>query len=74
MTGRDVSIRLDDATLARVDALAPRYTQPWRVPTRSDLLRVVILAGLAVEEQQAPPAREEPPTRRRARGRGGDAR
>lgn len=41
-----VSVRVDAPTLARVDALAPRYTHEWRAPTRSDLVRIAILAGL----------------------------
>jgi hypothetical protein len=45
-----VAVRLDAEMLARVDALAPSYSQPWRRATRSDLLRVVILAGLDAEE------------------------
>jgi hypothetical protein len=45
-----VAVRLDDATVARLEALLPRYALPGRSATRSDGLRAVILAGLAVEE------------------------
>jgi hypothetical protein len=46
-----VAFRLDGAILARVDALGPRYSQPWRQATRSDLFRLLILAGLDAVEQ-----------------------
>jgi hypothetical protein len=48
-----VAVRLDPATIARLDALLPLYALPGRSPTRSDGLRAVILAGLDVEEQRA---------------------
>jgi hypothetical protein len=47
-----VAVRLDDATIARLDALLPMYALPGRAATRSDGLRAVILAGLEVEEQR----------------------
>jgi hypothetical protein len=48
-----VAVRLDPATIARLDALLPLYALPGRSPTRSDGLRAVILAGLGMEEQRA---------------------
>lgn len=48
-----VAVRLDAATIARLDALLPLYALPGRAATRSDGLRAVILAGLEVEERRA---------------------
>ncbi len=48
-----VAVRLDPATIARLDALLRLYALPGRSATRSDGLRAVILAGLEVEEQRA---------------------
>ncbi len=48
-----VAVRLDEPTVARLDALLHIYTIPGRVATRSDGLRAVILAGLDVEERRA---------------------
>jgi hypothetical protein len=47
-----VAVRLDAEILSRVDALGPVYSQPWRKATRSDLLRLLVLAGLDVEEKK----------------------
>ena len=46
-------MRLDEATIARVDALRPLYALPGRESTRSDALRALLLAGFEVEEQRA---------------------
>ena len=48
-----VAVRLDLATIKRLDALLPLYELPGRTATRSDGLRAVILAGLDVEERRA---------------------
>jgi hypothetical protein len=48
-----VAVRLDRATIARLDALLPLYALPGRSATRSDGLRAVILAGIDVEERRA---------------------
>jgi hypothetical protein len=48
-----VAVRLDDATIARIDALLPLYALPGRQGKRSDALRAVLLAGLDVEERRA---------------------
>ena len=47
-----VAVRLNEATIARLDALLPMYTLPGRAATRSDGLRAVILAGLDAEERR----------------------
>lgn len=56
-----VAVRLDEATIARLDALLPLYALPGRDATRSDGLRAVILAGLEIEERRAS-IRGVPPT------------
>jgi len=48
--GKHVATRFDDATIARIDAVAPLYSEPWYQANRSDVLRALVLAGLAVEE------------------------
>jgi hypothetical protein len=48
-----VAVRLDEPTIARLDALLPLYALPGRDATRSDGLRAVILAGLQIEESRA---------------------
>lgn len=47
-----VAVRLDSATIARLDALLVLYALPGRDATRSDGMRAVILAGLDVEEMR----------------------
>lgn len=42
------AVRLDDATIAKLDALLPGLALPGRPATRSDALRAVILAGLEI--------------------------
>jgi hypothetical protein len=48
-----VAVRLDESTIARLDALLTLYALPGRPATRSDGLRAVILAGLEIEERRA---------------------
>jgi hypothetical protein len=55
------AVRLEEAALARLDALLPLYALPGREPTRSDVLRAVILAGLDVEERRAARLKGKPP-------------
>jgi predicted transcriptional regulator len=50
MSTNHVSVRLDDETIARVDALAPQFSTQWRAATRSDVLRGLILTALAARE------------------------
>lgn len=53
-----VSVRLDEATMARVDALRPHFSTHWRSATRSDILRVLIRVGLdRYAHELAPPPR-----------------
>jgi hypothetical protein len=47
-----VAVRLDSATLSRIDALKEVLTTPWHEATRSDILRAVILTGLESLEQE----------------------
>ena len=56
-----VAVRLDPATIARLDALLALYALPGRSATRSDGLRAVILAGLEVEERRASRLPKGPP-------------
>lgn len=48
-----VAVRLDEPTIARLDALLHLYALPGRAATQSDGLRAVILAGLDMEERRA---------------------
>jgi hypothetical protein len=41
-----VAVRIDEETLAQVDALIPSFSTPWHTAKRSDVLRALILAGL----------------------------
>jgi hypothetical protein len=47
-----VSVRLDDPTMARVDALGPMFSTKWRPATRSDILRGLILRSLDLFESE----------------------
>ena len=58
-----VAVRLDTATIARIDALAPRVAIASIVPTRSDVLRALILTALEDAEKNP----EEFASRHRAR-------
>ena len=51
MSTRHVSVRLGTETIARVDALAPQFSSPYRPATRSDVLRALILSALAALEK-----------------------
>jgi len=64
MATKHVAVRLDEQTLARVDALIPVLSTAWRRAKRSDVLRALIHAGLAAEARGAP---DWPARRRRAR-------
>jgi hypothetical protein len=55
-----VAVRLDESTLARVDALCPSLSAAWHQARRSDALRAVILAGLPVVEAAYPPKQNDP--------------
>jgi len=59
-----VSVRVDDETYARLEALIPVLSTAWRVATVSDVLRALLMAGLKALEAEA--ARSE--LRRKVRG------
>ncbi len=67
MSTNHVSVRLDAETIARIDALAPQLSTDFRLATRSDVLRALILTALA-SAQSAESAVVAPPRRD---GRGG---
>jgi hypothetical protein len=48
-----VAVRLDDATIARVDALVPTLSPPGYKGTPSDVLRTLIHEALARFEREA---------------------
>ena len=54
-----VSVRLDDALIARIDAFIPLFSVPARDGTRSDVLREVVLLGIARFEQDPEGAKRE---------------
>src|SRR5262249_29034186 len=43
-----LDVRLAVSAVARIEALRPRYSRPWRAATRADVLRVLLLRGLEV--------------------------
>jgi hypothetical protein len=49
----DVALDLDDATVARVDALLPKLARPGHEPTRADVLRAMIETALERAEKDA---------------------
>jgi hypothetical protein len=53
MPTNHVSVRLDTGTMARVDALGPKFSTEWRTATRSDILRGLILDALERYEKPA---------------------
>ena len=65
MATQHVAVRLDEHTLARVDALIPSFSTPWRKARRSDVLRALILAGLEAQGKGGPGRPEEPKKGRR---------
>ena len=52
--GEHVGLRLDDKTVATVDALAKHLSQPWHAATRSDALRAALDRGLASWAAEVP--------------------
>jgi hypothetical protein len=50
--GKHIAFRVDEATLARVEALQSLFTKPWRKPTRSETFRALLLEGIAVVEKR----------------------
>jgi Arc/MetJ-type ribon-helix-helix transcriptional regulator len=43
---QQITVRLDDATIARLDELLPAFAKVARDATRSDVLRAAVLLGL----------------------------
>ena len=64
MSTRHVSVRLGTETIARVDALAPQFSSPYRPATRSDVLRALILTALAALAPQEEAGRAGLPVER----------
>ena len=64
MNSKHVAVRIDDDTLAKIDALIPAYSTPWHSAKRSDVLRALILAGLGLQAAKLPP---EKPAKSRKR-------
>lgn len=54
MATKHVAVRLDEETLAQVDALVPALSTPWRRARRSDVLRALIHAGLEAQPKPSP--------------------
>ncbi|APR82610.1 Hypothetical protein A7982_07959 [Minicystis rosea] len=46
-----VAVRLDETTIARIDALVPRLSTDWLHVTRSDVLRSLLLRALEEAEK-----------------------
>jgi hypothetical protein len=55
MSNLHVSVRLDSATMARVEALAPLFSTEWRAATRSDVIRGLLFDALDRFERGARP-------------------
>ncbi|MFT3764790.1 MAG: hypothetical protein QM820_04630 [Minicystis sp.] len=64
---KHVAVRLDTETIARLDALIPALSTDWIKARRSDVLRRVILCGLATieKQQRTSKRRAQPATPRR---------
>lgn len=67
MATKHVAVRLDEETLARVDALIPTLSTSWHRAKRSDVLRALIHAGLESSAHlgPAPPLSAAPRPRRK---------
>jgi len=46
------AVRVDDQTLARIEALRQIFSTTWRDATISDILRALIYSGLKVLEKE----------------------
>lgn len=64
-TTHHAAVRLEDELVARLDALIPSLSMPWKKATRSDAIRAAILAGLPLLE--TPPTPASPSRKRGAR-------
>lgn len=52
MAAKNVGIRLEEATIARLDALAKALSRPGLEITRTDAARLCIESGLVTEEEK----------------------
>jgi predicted transcriptional regulator len=48
---KNVSVRLSNEQLERIDALAERYSTPWRKESRANLMQFLLLQALERAEQ-----------------------
>jgi hypothetical protein len=64
-TKNHVAVRLDDETLTRIDAIRPLLGSEWLDATRSDVLRLLLLDGLAHVEKKRRAELAVTPRRRR---------
>lgn len=53
-TGRTIQVvvRLDYDLIARLDAITEKLSRPGLTPTRTDVVRTVLIAGLPVVEER----------------------
>jgi len=54
MATKHVAVRLDEQTLARVDALIPVLSTAWHRAKRSEVLRALLHAGLETDARGGP--------------------
>jgi hypothetical protein len=47
-----IAVRLPAKDVARIDALAVKYTTTWLKPSRSDMVRKLLLKALAAEDAE----------------------
>ena len=48
-----IAVRIEDEIVDRIDAMIRHARTMWNEPTRSDIVRACILAGLPIVEEQA---------------------
>jgi len=53
-----VAVRLEVATIARIDALKDYFSSAWHEASRSDILRALVLYALPNFEQEAQAAKK----------------
>jgi hypothetical protein len=64
MHSKHVAVRIDEETLAKVDALIPAFSTPWHTAKRSDVLRALILAGLELQAAGGEPRKPRKPRKK----------
>ncbi len=76
--GPQIGVRVEQALIDRIDALAAALATPWHAPTRSDVVRALVIEGLPLLEAKAarmvaadlnapPVVDDEPPAKPRAK-------